>query len=423
MRTRYIAAAAVAGIALSTAGTAAAHSPSASFEPLPGSAYGQLSDSWTNPWLLPAGYSQEKVADETDLDIYADGVDDLTDMSVTNETGRDAGRYLYRTHEVGSNGAVSVVDLKTGEAKVLTQREDWRRLDGIDWTPWGTLLFAEEAGPTGRLFEAFFDKKDPTKVVRVEERTQLGRISHEGIAIDRKGNVYVINELNGGSIFRFVPTKRGDLSQGQLYALKITGLTDAQQVYSSTTITEKVGAYEWVALDMSVVQVDAQAAANAVAATQFGRPEDAEVIDDTLYIANTSEDRVVAIELKGRTPQLTNFVLAGQNVPVEDGANAVTGFNNPDNLAKTNDGRLIVVEDNVPSDIWFTTPDRDCDGVADSVSLFASLTDSGAEGTGIYVNPREPRSLYVNIQHPDKPLADGTWKITKDRSGRGNDHI
>ena len=33
---------------------------------------------------------------------------DLPDMLVLNEGGPDAGRFLYRTHEVGSNGAVTV---------------------------------------------------------------------------------------------------------------------------------------------------------------------------------------------------------------------------------------------------------------------------------------------------------------------------
>ena len=41
-------------------------------------------------------------------------------MNVTNERGRHAGRYLYRTQN-GSNGSVSVVDLWTGETKVLVQ--------------------------------------------------------------------------------------------------------------------------------------------------------------------------------------------------------------------------------------------------------------------------------------------------------------
>ncbi len=74
-------------------------------------------------------------------------------------------------------------------------------------------------------------------------------------------------------------------------------------------------------------------------------------------------------------------------------------------------GRLWIVEDNVPSDIWVTEDDHDSDGAADGVFLFASLVDPGAEGTGIYFG-KDPHSLFVNIQHADKPLADGTWIIS-----------
>ena len=44
-------------------------------------------------------------------------------------------------------------------------------------------------------------------------------------------------------------------------------------------------------------QVNANAAADAVYATEYGRPEDIELIGQTLYVANTTEDRVIAIEL------------------------------------------------------------------------------------------------------------------------------
>ena len=55
--------------------------------------------------------------------------------------------------------------------------------------------------------------------------------------------------------------------------------------------------------------------------------------------------------------------------------------------------------------------DSDNDGVADDVELFASLKDPGAEGTGIYFG-RDPHTIYVNVQHATKALADGTWAIT-----------
>lgn len=76
-----------------------------------------------SPWIIPEGFSQSIVSDESDLNIYGAGHDDWNDMNTVNETGRQAGRYLYRTHEVRNHpegGAVSVVDLKTGEASILT---------------------------------------------------------------------------------------------------------------------------------------------------------------------------------------------------------------------------------------------------------------------------------------------------------------
>ncbi len=173
-------------------------------------------------------------------------------------------------------------------------------------------------------------------------------------------------------------------------------------------LPDKVGAFEWVPLDMALVVQDADAASNAVQATEFGRPEDVQIIKNVLYVANTSEDRVVAIDL--RSQQLSGYVESGVNLPVENEAAGVTGFNSPDNLAAGPTGQLWIVEDNTPSDIWVASKSTQ-DGVATDVKLFASLVDPGAEASGIYFG-KDPHTLYVNIQHPDKPLADGTWAIT-----------
>jgi secreted PhoX family phosphatase len=410
MRIRTIAGAALCAtaFALIPAGAATAADGPIGFDPIDGTPYSTATADWTDPFVIPEGFTQELLADETKLDIYA-GADDLTDMNTVNETGPEAGRYLYRTHEVGSNGSLSVVDLKTGDAKVIAQDAGWRRLDGLRWTPWGTVLFAEETAG-GRLFEAFLDPKDPTVVTHVEERRELGILRHEGIEALADGTAFVIDELNGGSIFKFEPAARGDLSDGQLYALKLTGLSDAEQLWNSGTYQQKVGAFEWVALDMDQVVIDADAAANAVAATEFGRPEDVEVIGNVLYVANTSEDRVVAIDLAKE--ELTSFVEKGVNVPVENSGAGVTGFNNPDNLAQGPDGRLWIVEDNYLSDVWAAGLDTDQDGAADEVEQFASIVDTDAEISGIYFG-KDPKTLFLNIQHPEKDLADGTWTITK----------
>lgn len=272
------------------------------FNPIAASAYAEQTVDPTvlteAPWVIPQGFRQYIVSDERDLDIYP-GSSDLNDMNTVNETGRHAGRYLYRTHEVRPNarnpgvytgGAVSVVDLETGKAKVVVQRQDWEALDGLVWTPWGTALFAEETGAAlfkdpdfasatrGLLYELKFDDKDATVMESVTARPMLGSIAHEGIELDAKGNVYVIDETAGGAIFKFVPKRRGDLSDGQLYALKIVSSTG-----------DRTGEAKWVALDMTLAQIDARAAAANVGATGYGRPEDLERIGNTLYAAITSE--------------------------------------------------------------------------------------------------------------------------------------
>ncbi|SFE19237.1 alkaline phosphatase PhoX [Nitrosomonas sp. Nm166] len=400
------------------------------FKPIAASAYEQTTTDPlilnSEPWVIPKGFTQYLISDENNLDIYPDA-NDLNDMNTVNETGKHAGRYLYRTHEVrpgtGSylGGAVSVVDLQTGKAEILVQRADWEALDGLVWTPWQTLLFAEETitaqlpdpdapnAQSGMVYELKFEKDNPTAVEEIKVRPMLGSLSHEGIETDEEGNVYVIDEDRKGSIYKFVPNAYGDLSSGQLHALRVKN-------------GKKTGEAEWVALDMNQVQISARIAAQTVNATPFCRPEDLERIGDTLYAALTCEDAtdptntngpgaILAVSLKS-VPKVNYFVQPGMNVPFEvkptDTTAGVTGFRNPDNLAKGHDGKLWIVEDNDNSDIWVALPDEDGDGYSDGVYLFASLKDKSAEGTGIYFG-KDPSTLFVNIQHSgtgnDKTMA------------------
>jgi len=404
------------------------------FNPIASSAYLEEStDTGTltnEPWVIPEGFTQSIVSDEYDLDIYR--ANDWHDMNTVNETGKHAGRYLYRTHEVrggaigndgnsaringSSGGAVSVVDLQTGEAKEVVGRADWEALDGIVWTPWQTVLFAEEVitslrsdpeapqATSGLVYELKLDKDNLTAAESVTVLPKLGSLSHEGLEIDSEGNVYVIDEDRKGSIYKFVPTNYGDLSEGQLYALKVA--------------SGKNGAAEWVALDMVQAQISARVAASKVGATQFCRPEDLERLGNTLYAALTCEDvdnaantsgvnaagynvgAVVAVEL-GEKPSVKYVVASGKNTPFEMHSNKTTGFAKVDNLASGPDGKLWMVEDNDYSDIWVFDPnsdDADNDGYKDGVHLFASLKDKLAEGTGIYFG-KDPHTLFVNIQH------------------------
>ncbi len=389
----------------------------------------------TLPWKLPKGYSQEVVSDESSLNIYGNGCPDWHDMNTVNESGVSAGRYLYRTHEVwlGSDpvkypcapsydrvgAAVSVVDLKTGETKILANKLDWTAIDGIRWTPWATLVFAEET-TGGRFFELMLN--DDLMSGAVIARPAVGFMTHEGIEVADDGTVYTVDEYwgqsvgcddvkpCGGGIYKFVADEFGDLSAGDLYMLKVMG-------------DDGVGRGEWVG---PIDAMNVRLSGAKLGGTSYQRPEDIELIGDVLYIAVTEgsqnksgkqkyDGRVIAVDL--RSMNVTNFVKPGMNVPVEiakPGEKGFqTGFDNPDNLAESPDGRLIIIEDNSPSDIWVAEKDNNGDGAADDVRLFASLSDPKAEGTGIYFGI-DPERMFVSIQHSAKADGDGTWAITKD---------
>lgn len=416
------------------------------------------------PWKLPRGFKQRIVSDETNLNIYlqptytdrSSGTPELQsndwhDMNTVNESGKQAGRFMYRTHEVRGNtergGTVSVVDLKTGETKVIAEDPTYDALDGIVWTPWGTVLFAEET-TNGRLFELVPDANDPSTAAAVIDRPAVGRLAHEGIEVDDAGNVYVVDEYRGrtetresrgntcggivpcgGGIYKFMPSVAGDLSDGELFVLKVNG-------------ADGIGQGEWVG---PIDPLNARAAGSLAGGQSYQRPEDIEVIDNVLYVAITEgprdvetdmdsgllafqdelyEGRVIAINLD--TLEVVDFVKAGVNVPREIGRPGdeghQTGFDSVDNLAKAPDGSLVMIEDNVPSDIWFASTRKVNDlGASKKVKLFASLTDPSAEGTGIYFSPSDPRTLYVNIQHSSVDDGDGTWAITRNRSFKHDD--
>lgn len=405
------------------------------FQPIPQSADASTWDE-TRPFVIPEGFSQSVVSDESNLNIYDDGIDDWNDMNTVNENGKFAGRYLYRTHEVRCGapwapfpdcatypgGAVSVVDLRTGAANVLAQDPSYQALDGIRWTPWGSLLFAEET-TGGRLFEILLNQQDLTSGT-VIDRPAVGRLAHEGIAIDNAGAVYVVDEWRGltaecpdgtlpcgGGIYKFVPANYGDLSTGELFVLGVEG-----GEYNT-------GQGQWLG---PIDPEKARQAGSEAGGASYQRPEDLEIIDNVLYVAVTEgprdeagdeifEGRVLAVDLNSL--KVTNFVMPGVNAPVEKGKPGQEGFqtgmDSVDNLATTPDGKLMIVEDNLPSDIWVADTDHDGDGVSDNVWLFGSLADPEAEATGIYFG-KDPKTLFVNIQHSANEDGDGTWAITRD---------
>jgi secreted PhoX family phosphatase len=314
---------------------------------------------------------------------------------------------------------VSRIDLWTGDVQTIASRSDWSDLDGSVWTPWGTLLVSEEH-TGGMIWEINPWTGAQTALPAV------GLAPHEGIRFDSEGNLYTISEQNPGYIFKFTPDVKGDLSSGQLYALKVTQPTG-----------DRVGAAEWVALDRQAVQVDAGAAATAVGATGYNRPEDVEISTSTgnwrgrqtMFVAVTGpgDNRVIAIDLQpphSRGDRNAAYVYDY----VKPGLNAPADFEWPDNVALDKSGNLYITEDPGGSsasgkvkgdDIWVAEPGHGQHTPASDVVRFATLTDADAEPTGIYFD-KNGSTLFVNIQHRGGDGLDKTLAITPDHGPGGH---
>jgi hypothetical protein len=387
-----------------------------------------------NPISLPPGLNQTIIASEPQ---FADAID----MNTQNESGPDAGRYLYRPSE-GSVGEVTVTDLKhlgPNSTKRFAFRQDWESMDPIVWTPWGTLLVGEETNAqvrpdpdypgakAGLVYELVPSRGDPSVLAAIITRPALGSKAHEGMRFDKKGNLYSISERNPGYIFKFSPDRKGDLSSGQLYALKITVPTG-----------DRTGEAEWIPLDRDAVKIDASAAADAAGATGYNRPEDVEIATstgnfpnnpNTLFVAVTSplgpvDNRVLAIDLGDQRGNDGRGKKSSSNAFVYDyvkiGLNTTSEFEWPDNLALDPNGNLYIAEDPGGSfatkrkgdDIWVARPGRGPHAPASSVERLGSLTDCDAEPTGLYWELNGDR-LFVNVQHRggdhlDKAVAIGS---------------
>ncbi|MBK7713900.1 MAG: DUF839 domain-containing protein [Gemmatimonadetes bacterium] len=350
--------------------------------------------------VLPAGYTSSIVAFE------GTGFPDLPDMNTVNETGRNRGQFLYRAHEIGANAGVSVTDLVSGLTSIVAERADWERFDGIAWTPWGTLVAAEEVtasalkDPTQPLAEGGHVYEIDPATGASWVRQAVGARAHEGLRFDNKGNLYGISETGPGYIYRFVPNRRNDLSSGKLYALQIV-----------TDLGDRTGWAQWVLLDSAASEINSLAEAAAKGATGYSRPEDVEIGTSTgsdqrgnniLYVALTGENRVIAINLKPG-PQGQVFV----SDYVRNGVNAPVDFTAPDNLALDKAGNLYITEDpggsaatgkTLGDDVWFAPYNRNSAAVALPAERFFTITDCDAEPTGVYLSLSN-KTLFVNLQH------------------------
>ena len=272
----------------------------------------------------------------------------------------------------------------------------------------------------------------------------IPRTSHEGIQFDSDGNMYFIDELNGGSIYRYTSAAKFEHVKNGKADYFAAGRTFVLRVGDGST-PNATGAYTWVPITNAkgaglpgaliitdpngVTSVDARNTTNLpqFKGTDYQRPEDMQIQKvrgrEYLYVATTTTNEVYRLDLKNDTIS----VFANRNtIDLATGAAVGTGLASPDNLAIDHDGNIYIVEDRsggVDDDIWFAkdlNKDGDLNDAGEGIGRWASNGTVGSEFTGLYFDPKNKRRAWVNIQHPGSG-NDRTIEITIPRGHDDDD--
>lgn len=322
-------------------------------------------------WRLPAGFTSRLIA--------------VTGQRVGNTsyvwhqlpdggacTPRPDGGWVYVSNgELGSRGGgVSAIAFDATGAIVdaYSVLSGTTRSCSGGMTPWGTYLSGEE-NPSGHVFEC-----DPLRAGQGVLLPRLGTFYHEMIAVDPfTGFVYMVEDDTAGRLYRFVPTRRGDLTAGTLYAATVSRGKVTWTPTSTTAPNRSAGT------------------------TVFRGGEGAWIMRGALYITTKSDVKVYRLDLAGQQLSVIYDYAAVPSATL----NAV------DNLVGHEpSGDLFVAEDGGNMEIGLLTTV----GAAVVTRFGRLMGQDQSEISGLAFSPDQAR-LYVSSQRGTDG-AGCTYEIT-----------
>lgn len=431
MQKKYLNIAVAGALAAMSVGAHAADTYFDNFTPLTASA-GPTSTPATPITLSSPNFSQVTIADRATQNAKAAGSNSGSwDMITANETGTNAGRYLFMPFETGTGG-VQRVDLWDNNYNTRTVTivapgsQNFVSGDASRWTPWGSYLTAEESwgnGSTkGRLFEVTNATTAAANGGNFVQRDILPRVSHEGLAFDKQNTMYFIDELNGGSVYKYVSNNANATNGNDYFA---SGQSFVMRVGNGSTFGG-TGAASWVALTdtngaalpgvvkTSYGAVDGRATTDLAAfkGTEYNRPEDLEVKtlangNEGIFFTTTDAQQVFMMELDNAGNTAVKLFVDRNTIDLATGMAVGSALTSPDNLAIDAAGNIYIIEDRnggTDDDIWFAKDinhDGDLLDAGEGIGRWASNGTKGSEFTGLYFDKFNANVAYVNIQHPD----------------------
>jgi secreted PhoX family phosphatase len=317
--------------------------------------------------------------------------------------------------------------------------------DGVRRTPWGTVLFSEEAGGGangGRVYE-LIDPLNTTGVslnrltgvfsggtgaTNLIARPALGRLSFEGFALYPNGVMYYGDEnrpnngTGGGAYFKFIPSTLWNTANppitnltqspfvgGSIFGLRL-GLRSGATDYGQGTET---GMGRWFPIP-AASDPDLRAQSAALKLTGYYRPEDIDIDQVALKAGNV---RFCGANTgnEGDDRQFGNIVCITDGTLAQATANTgvpqvqILVIGNPqfammDNMAyQPGRGNWLVHEDGDQllgnNDLWDCADDgQDDDFLSDGCIRVGTLNDLSAEWTGGIFDATGTR-FFVSVQH------------------------
>ncbi len=398
------------------------------------------------------------LADPTKLATLAKGLDAKTVAVVDGAPNIDMialwPNDTNPTHLIACNeqGAAQIglirISLADGSSQVIVH-SGLTSCDPVNRTPWGTIVFGEENGASGRAWELInplnttnvdivggvpMNGTNPGNIV---ERTALGKLSFEGIVIFPSGVVYYADERRpddgnpGGALYKFIPTTLrtattpiASLADSPLVGGSVYGLRVGVRPTTDYGQATQTGMAAWVPANVAPFP-NLGGVQNALKFTGYYRPEDyamdqAAFADGQVrFCGNNTGNEATSGSVNGHT--------WGETICVTDGTVAQANANTAipevqylvignahlsmmDNIAyQPGRGNWIIHEDGEEltghNDLWACMDDgMDDDVLSDSCVRIASLNDGtgnpggDAEWTG-GVFSGDGKHFYVSVQH------------------------